>query len=37
MSDLILRSDSFADGDYLADAHILSEAYGFNPDAVAIW
>ena len=30
MSDLILRSDSFADGDYLADAHILSEAYGFG-------
>ena len=30
MSDLILQSDSFADGDYLADTHILSEAYGFG-------
>ncbi len=30
MSDLVLTSDSFRDGDYLADEHALSEAYGFG-------
>lgn len=30
MSDLVLTSDSFRDGDYLADDHALSEAYGFG-------
>lgn len=27
---LTLSSTSFADGDYLAEAHVLSEAYGFG-------
>ena len=27
---LTLASDSFADGDYLDDRHVLSEAYGFG-------
>ena len=30
MADLILTSESFADGDYLANEHVLSEAYGFG-------
>lgn len=30
MTDLVLTSDSFRDGDYLADDHALSEAYGFG-------
>jgi Raf kinase inhibitor-like YbhB/YbcL family protein len=30
MADFILRSDSFKDGDYLAQSHVLSEAYGFG-------
>ena len=30
MADLVLTSESFNDGDYLANDHILSEAYGFG-------
>ena len=30
MADLVLASESFNDGDYLADDHVLSEAYGFG-------
>ena len=30
MADLILTSESFSDGDYLANGHALSEAYGFG-------
>lgn len=30
MADLVLTSESFQDGDYLADDHALSEAYGFG-------
>ena len=30
MADLVLTSESFNDGDYLASDHILSEAYGFG-------
>jgi Raf kinase inhibitor-like YbhB/YbcL family protein len=30
MSGLVLTSGSFNDGDYLAEAHALSEAYGFG-------
>ena len=30
MADLILTSRSFSDGDYLANEHALSEAYGFG-------
>ena len=30
MSDLILTSSSFNDGDYLGADHILSESYGFG-------
>ncbi len=30
MSDFILTSKSFEDGDYLSDDHVLSEAYGFG-------
>ena len=30
MADLVLSSESFKDGDYLANDHILSEAYGFG-------
>ena len=30
MSDFVLTSNSFNDGDYLGNDHILSEAYGFG-------
>ena len=30
MADLVLTSESFQDGDYLASDHALSEAYGFG-------
>lgn len=30
MADLVLTSESFNDGDYLANDHVLSEAYGFG-------
>ena len=30
MADLVLTSESFNDGDYLANDHFLSEAYGFG-------
>ena len=30
MADLVLTSESFSDGDYLANDHVLSEAYGFG-------
>ena len=30
MADLVLASESFNDGDYLANDHVLSEAYGFG-------
>ena len=30
MADLVLTSESFTDGDYLANDHVLSEAYGFG-------
>ena len=30
MADLVLTSESFDDGDYLANDHALSEAYGFG-------
>lgn len=30
MADLVLTSESFQDGDYLANDHALSEAYGFG-------
>ena len=30
MADLVLTSESFHDGDYLANDHALSEAYGFG-------
>ncbi|MCY4451189.1 MAG: YbhB/YbcL family Raf kinase inhibitor-like protein [Immundisolibacterales bacterium] len=30
MADLVLASESFSDGDYLANDHVLSEAYGFG-------
>ena len=30
MADLVLTSESFNVGDYLANDHVLSEAYGFG-------
>ena len=30
MADLVLTSESFSDGDYLANDHVLSKAYGFG-------